>query len=150
MNDRKKESGLQLPVMIGGSSLLVIFAVLSLTVFALLSLNTVLADKRLVDASAEAVTAYYEADCRAEEIFAQLRSAAEQEETKSGTSPELPQGVICEGDIYQYTCPISDTQTLYVTLKKDGQNWIILRWQAVARAVLQETQPKLWDAGTTS
>ena len=40
---------------IGGSSLLVIFAVLCLTVFALLSLSTVQAGDRLSDASADAV-----------------------------------------------------------------------------------------------
>ena len=37
---------------VGGSSLLVIFAVLCLTVFALLSLSTVQAEKRMADASA--------------------------------------------------------------------------------------------------
>ena len=51
---------------VGGSSLLVIFAVLCLTVFALLGLSTVQADGRLSGASAEAVSAYYAADCRAE------------------------------------------------------------------------------------
>ena len=39
---------------VGGSSLLVIFAVLCLTVFALLGLSTVQADIRLADASARA------------------------------------------------------------------------------------------------
>ena len=63
----------QVPV-IGGSSLLVIFAVLCLTVFALLGFSTVQADKRLSDISAEAVSDYYAADCQAEEIFALLRS----------------------------------------------------------------------------
>ena len=48
MNDKQKVT---LPA-IGGSSLLVIFAVLCLTVFALLSLSTVQADNRLSDASA--------------------------------------------------------------------------------------------------
>ena len=42
---------------VGGSSLLVIFAVLCLTVFALLGLSTVRADGRLSDASAKAVSA---------------------------------------------------------------------------------------------
>ena len=66
MNKKKSFS----PPVIGGSSLLVIFSVLCLTVFALLSLSTVLADQRLEDASVKAVAAYYEADCAAEEIFA--------------------------------------------------------------------------------
>ena len=61
------------PPAVGGNSLLVIFAVLCLTVFALLGLSSVQAGGRLSDASAQAVTAYYEADCRAEEILSSLR-----------------------------------------------------------------------------
>ena len=55
-----KKQRLSVPV-VGGSSLLVIFAVLCMTVFALLSLSTVLADGRLNQASVEAVSAYYTA-----------------------------------------------------------------------------------------
>ena len=58
---------------VGSSSLLVIFAVLCLTVFALLGLSTVLADSRLLTNSSKMVMAYYSADTQAEEILAQLR-----------------------------------------------------------------------------
>ena len=51
MNERQRFS----PPAVGGSSLLVIFAVLCLTVFAMLALSTVQANGRLSDASAEAV-----------------------------------------------------------------------------------------------
>lgn len=59
MSERRRFS----PPTVGGSSLLVIFAVLCLTVFALLSLSTVQADGRLSQTSAEAAQAYYAADC---------------------------------------------------------------------------------------
>ena len=65
MNKRKIR-----PPIVGGSSLLVIFAVLCLTVFALLGFSTVQADMRLSDESAEAVSEYYEAELQAETIFA--------------------------------------------------------------------------------
>ena len=52
-----------LPAAVGGSSLLVIFAVLCLTVFALLALSTVQADGRLSQKTAQAVAEYYDADC---------------------------------------------------------------------------------------
>ena len=42
--------------MVGGSSLLVIFAVLCLTVFALLGFSTVQADGRLADSTVQAVS----------------------------------------------------------------------------------------------
>ena len=108
------------PPAVGGVSLLVVFAVLCLTVFALLSLTTVRADVRLADASAQAVSGYYAADCQAQEILARLRNG------------ELPDGVALDGDVYSYTCPISDTQELQVEVRVDGAAYEVLRWQAAA------------------
>lgn len=108
------------PPMVGGSSLLVIFAVLCLTVFTLLALGTVQADTRLSDASVKAVSDYYAADLQAEEIFARLRSG------------EHPECVLTENNQYFYSCPISDTQKLEVILQCTDQYWTILRWQAVS------------------
>ena len=123
-----------LPPVVGGSSLLVMFAVLCLTVFALLALSTVQADRRLSDTSARSVEAYYEADCRAEEIFAQLRAG------------EIPAGVTKTDGIYSYTCAISDTQELRISVRKDGADWTVLRWQAVSTADWQEDDSlNLWD-----
>lgn len=122
------------PPAVGGSSLLVIFAVLCLTVFALLSLSTVRADGRLSDASAEAVANYYAADCQAEEILARLRAG------------ELPGGVTVDGDTYAYTCPISDTQALEVEVRLEGTAWTVLRWQAVSVTDWQaDDSLQLWD-----
>ena len=127
-----KKQRLSVPV-VGGSSLLVIFAVLCLTVFALLSLSTVLADERLNRASVNAVTAYYEADTRAEEIFARLRQG------------ELPEEVTETNDIYTYNCPISENQTLQVELQKTAAGWEVLCWQAVVTAEWEEAPLNLWD-----
>lgn len=109
------------PPAVGASSLLVIFAVLCLTVFALLSLSTVRADVRLADASARAVSDYYAADCAAQEILARLRAG------------ETPVGVTQADGVYFYTCPISDSQELEVAVAvaPDGADWTVLRWQAV-------------------
>lgn len=121
------------PPVLGGSSLLVIFAVLCLTVLALLSVSTVQAENRMARASAEAVTAYYEADLQAEQIFARLRAGE--------TLPNVQE----EAGIYRYACPISEHQTLYVTLQKQQNSWHILRWQAVAHPEeLSETLP-VWN-----
>lgn len=115
--------------MVGGSSLLVIFAVLCLTVFALLGFSTVQADKRLADASIKAVTGYYAADCEAEKILAQLRSG------------NLPDDVQRVDDTYRFTCPISDTQVLACEVRVSGaDDWGVLRWQAVSTAQWDEEQ----------
>ena len=117
----------------GGSSLLVIFAVLCLTVFALLSLSTVLANERLNQASVDAISAYYEADCQAEEIFAELRNG------------QMPQGVTENAGIYSYSCPISELQELQVELQNREGVWTVLRWQSVSTAEYQDNTLSVWD-----
>lgn len=126
-----KQQKTQFPV-IGGSSLLIIFAVLCLTVFALLGLSTVHANKRLSDISIQAVSDYYAADHEAEQILARLRMG------------EIPAGVSCEGDVFHYTCPISDTQTLRVTVHSG--DWNVLCWQSVPAESWQADESlNLWN-----
>jgi hypothetical protein len=90
----KKERNATAPAF-GASALLVIFSVLCLTVFAMLSLSTAQAERRLSDTSAAAARAYYAADLEAEEIFARLR-AGEQVDAVTRT-----------GSTYSYSCSIS-------------------------------------------
>ncbi len=133
MNERKFS-----PPAVGGSSLLISFAVLCFTIFALLALETVEAGGRLSDVSAEAVSAYYEADCAAEEILARLRAG------------EIPEGVTMdrtpEGDLFSYRCPISDTQTLAVEVEFHGGGYAVRRWQAVPSPDWKADESiDLWD-----
>lgn len=128
-----KKDNLSLPA-VGLSSLLVIFAVLCLTVFTLLSVSTVSAHKRLAQSSRQTIIGYYQADSQAEEILARLRSG------------EVPQGVTREGDQYTYSCPISDTQTLAVRVEVAGENYQILRWQAISTEDWEaEDKLPVWD-----
>ena len=108
------------PPAVGGVSLLVVFAVLCLTVFALLSLTTVQADVRLADASAQTVVDYYAADRQAQEILARLRAG------------ELPDDVTVGGDIYTYSCPVSSSLNLDVEVCVQGTDYTVLRWQVVS------------------
>ena len=116
---RERESRRFSPPVVGGSSLLIIFAVLCLTVLAMLSLSTAQNNAKMSRASADSVTAYYAADTQAEEILARLRGG------------EMPDGVIAEtdggGTRYEYTVPISDTQVLSVTVYLEGTDWKVLR-----------------------
>ncbi len=122
------------PPVVGGSSLLVIFAVLCLTVFALLSLSSVQANGRLGDAAAQAVTDYYRADAQAESILAQLRQGL------------LPDGVTVEDAVYSYSCPISETQDLTVAVYLAGTDYTILHWQSVSTAQWQpDDGAHVWD-----
>lgn len=112
-----KESNIPAPV--GGSSLLVIFAVLCMTVFAMLGLATVKADERLADDSYQAVSSYYEADCEAERILGELRSGI------------VEDGVVQNGNLYAYSCTISDTQLLSVVVEVGGTDYKVHQWEVI-------------------
>lgn len=133
MRGREKR-GFSVPV-VGGSSLLVIFAVLCLTVLAMLSLSTARSSAELSRASADAAAAYYEADARAEEILARLRGG------------ETPEGVTSGGDsTYQYEVPISQTQALSVCVRAAEDGWTVLRWKAVPTAQWTPDESiEVWD-----
>lgn len=119
---------------VGSSSLLIIFAVLCMTVFALLGLSSVQADSRLSDTAAEAVEAYYAADCQAEEILSRLRDG------------QTVAGVTESDGVYSYVCPISDTQELSVQVQLYDGGYTILQWQAVSTAEwVPDDSLTLWD-----
>jgi len=107
---------------VGISSLLTIFAVLCLVVFALLTVSTVQATQTLSDQTVSATLGYYQADTNAEKTLASLRAGA------------IPDGVQQVGDTFYYDHPISDTQTLVVEVVVDGSDYRVLRWQAVSVA----------------
>ena len=110
----KKTSGL--PV-VGVSALLTVFAVLCLTVFALLSLATVQADLRLAQSARQAVADHYAADSRAQYILAQLRGG------------DVAAGVEQDGGLFRYSCPVGQAQQLEVQVRLDGTDYEIVQWQ---------------------
>ena len=128
----KKQKKTSLPA-IGGSSLLVIFAVLCLTVFALLSLNTVLAEQRLSQAFGQSVVQWYEADLQAQEIYARLRAGE-----------DIP-SVEREGEIYFYAVPVSGHQTLEVRLRHRDGAWEVMSWQSVAKLETGDSTLPVWQ-----
>lgn len=138
--DERKQAELS-PPPVGGASLLVVFAVLCLTVFALLSLSTVRANGRLSEASAQAVADYYAADCAAQEILARLRAGETPAEVESHGYDSWHRGTR-----YTYTCPISDSQELDVEVLVDGEDYEILRWQAQYTGEWETVEGlDLWD-----
>ena len=118
---------------LGGTSLLLIFSVLCLTVFAVLSLSTAKAGDNLSLSSEASVKAYYEADAEAEEILTLLRKG------------DFVEGVEEEGSVYSYKCPISERTSLYVEVEIDGPDYRILRWQSSVDDSMIEEEWIVWD-----
>lgn len=129
MNKRKGLS----PPAVGGASLLVVFAVLCMTIFALLSLSTVQANQRLTQAYVQSVKDYYAADCAAQSVLARLRAG------------EQPEGVTKNGDVYSYTCAVSDSCVLEAEVRIQEGECTILRWQTVPSQTWEaSTDIELW------
>lgn len=118
---------------LGGTSLLLIFSVLCLTVFAVLSLSTAKAGDNLSISSEASVKAYYEADSEAEEILTALRRG------------DFVEGVEEEDSVYSYKCPINERTSLYVEVMIDGSEYEILRWQSSVDDSMIEESWTVWD-----
>ena len=101
----------------GVSSLLTVFASVCLVLFALFGLQKAAAEEALSVRAAQGVEAYLQAECRAEEILASLRSGV------------VPEGVEETEGEYRYSCPISETQILQVRVRiRENGDYTILQW----------------------
>ncbi len=131
---RKERSSGSAPAITGASSLLVIFSVLCLTVFALLSLSTVSANHRITEKNTQALKAYYQAEEEANRTLAQLREGRVPSGVRAGRAEVFEDRG--EESVYEYSCRISDTQSLMVTVWIDAEDgtgdYKVLRWQQVS------------------
>lgn len=114
--------------------MLVIFSVLCLTVFALLTISTVEAGGRLSQKAVSSVEDYYLADARAEELLAELRAG------------KIVEGVACTDGVYSYEVPMQEGRRIQVKVRLAGTKASILQWQMNPHAgwVPDENLP-VWD-----
>lgn len=127
MGNRQKPGGSIIST--GVTSVVLIFVMLSLLTFSVLSLVSAQADLRLSRKSADRTTDYYEAENRANAILTGLLTADDPDAFAAASAVTLT------GDgraVYQV--PLGEDQVLAVelTLPADGQPCRIERWQAVS------------------
>ncbi|MCL2046854.1 MAG: hypothetical protein FWG88_10785 [Oscillospiraceae bacterium] len=117
---------------VGSSSLVLVFAVLCLTVFSLISLLVARNSKALADSEAALVVGYYEADTQAEEIYKKIiMSNGSISEIMGNVEIWSYWDVEMEVEIISFTCPVSDDKELYVRFAYEGNNSSILNWQMI-------------------
>ena len=119
---------------IGSASLVVIFATLCLTVFAVLSLTTANAERKLAEKAAQAVQDYYAADLacarKAEEIAGILALPLDDGDREE----RLRQlGAQLSGSVISFQEKIDVNQRLLVELQplEEGGGFRVLKWQAL-------------------
>lgn len=132
-------------IQIGTSFLVLIFVVLALVIFSVLSLMSSLSDQRLTEKNEMAVNAFYVADSMAEEKLATaariisnvektvIGDATFKEELRRlfGSSYDATTGIV------SYSVPISKSLSLFVELEvlynggtgNTNNNYRIVRWQ---------------------
>ena len=109
------------------------FAVLGLTIFAVLAVATANTEEKLAEKYAAAVADYYAADLSCAETacrFGALWEAGAAPEAFAALADELDAAYTVEGDAayVRYARPIDETQRLCVTLRLDG-GFTAERWQ---------------------
>lgn len=123
--------------MLGGASIIVVFAVLCLTIFAVLTLITAQSEYRISEASVSSVDSYYKADAEAVAFTAELkRLFKEDKNTEALKDAALQCGadeVRSEEDciVIGKTFPIDKNQALFVTLAAENGTVHVRGWQTV-------------------
>ena len=114
---------------VGSASIVLVFAVLCLTIFSLITYVVAGNEKSLTDAKAELVTGYYEADAAAELILAEIIAADTTPETVRGVSiyTGWDEKLGAETTYFHYS--ISGIKALYVNILLHDDSFDILSWR---------------------
>lgn len=118
---------------VGSASIVLIFAVLCLTVFSLISFVVAGNDKILVETESKFVLGYYEADALAERVLAELLEAGPYTYNTPGNI--LGVDINCYfdeelwADVWTYSCPLSENKEIYVKLAMYDDAFDVLSWR---------------------
>ena len=113
---------------VGSASIVLIFAVLCLTVFSLITFVVAGNDKNLVDAKVSLVTGYYEADALAQQILADILAADTLPEATRGVNINTRWDDELDQETTYFFCYISDIKALYVNLTIHEDSFDIHNW----------------------
>ncbi|NLL63706.1 MAG: hypothetical protein GX241_05665 [Ruminococcaceae bacterium] len=143
----RKSSGIN----VGSASVIMLFSVLCLTIFSVLTFLTANNEYKLANKSAEAVKAYYAADTIATETYGALKETSVSNPSIAAVktaAKEMGVNAIDEGavTIFNYKVDVDGNQELRVELKYDGKDFTVTQWKLVNTAEWNaENSIKLWD-----
>lgn len=114
---------------VGSASIVLVFAILSLTIFSLITFVVAANDKSLIEAQSELVIGYYTADSAAERILAELLDMESIPETVSGVGIGRAWNDERQLDSIYFFYPINDIMALYVNVVIEEYSFDILSWR---------------------
>lgn len=124
----EKKNSLPSPIGIGVITLITVLLVLCLTIFSILTYSSAQADMQLSQVNADAVSAYYKADCEAAALYAEFAA---------GSDAEL-----------ETTITVSDSQELHLHLVRSADGSVeVVAWNtsAISDLELEEDYLPLWQ-----
>ena len=133
---------------VGSASIVLVFAVLCLTIFSLITFVVAGNERSIVDARVELVTAYYEADALAEHILLDILAADTLPETIRGVEIHTAWDEALDTEAIYFYCHISDIKVLYVNLIIHDDSFDILSWRMHATDEWEfDDTLKVWPGG---
>jgi len=137
--NERKSSGIN----IGSASIIMVFAVLCLTVFAVLTFITANNEYKLAEKSADSIRTYYEADTKAVITEGKIReSIANGDEDIAGVIVTTES----DGRHYEYAETVDDNQIIEVELLYADGELKTLKWELKSIATWSpDNGIKLWD-----
>lgn len=141
---------------IGSSSMLVVFIILCLITFSVLSVASANNDRKYSEKIANRTTAYYKASNKAEELLSQIDDKLKQiyEQYNADYLSQVPDVLTSIDGIdtsnfpsVSFSIPINDTQTLSVSLliqipeKESDTFYTITSWQEISTEVWNGDEP---------
>lgn len=141
---------------IGSSSMLVVFIILCLVTFSVLSVASANNDRKYSEKIADRTTAYYEASNKAEELLSQIDDKLKQvyEQYNAEYLSQVPNALTSIDGIdtsdfpsVSFSVPINDTQTLSVSLliqipEKEGDTfYTVTSWKEISTEVWNGDEP---------
>lgn len=150
-NYEKQDKQAGMGAQIGSASIVMIFAVLCLTIFAVLSFQTASHEQRLAQKTADAARAYYRADSIAEETYGRICALLFEAENQERMIAELDAMQIQQirtqdGTYLRYCVPIDDVQALEVQLWWTARELSVVTWRAIAATEWEcDESLQVWD-----
>jgi len=115
---------------VGSASIVLVFAVLCLSVFSLITFVVAGNSKALVETQSRMVVGYYEADAVAERIIAEILESDPIPETLHGVEIESEWAWELDAQIVRFSSPVSEEgKILHVTLAIYYDSYEILGWR---------------------
>jgi hypothetical protein len=121
---------------VGSSSIILVFAVLCLSVFSLITLVVAENSKALADSEYYLVTGYYETDAAAKRVLTEVLATGIPPETALGVDIDSEWDGLRDAYVVRYICPFPASERyqnverfLHVEVALGIDSYEILRWQ---------------------